>query len=76
LGGTKWSNGTAPINATLGADPDQTLADAGSRSAAVFEALAGHADAVVAIGREGKSHRAINAATLSLSPSLSLAVKM
>ena len=45
------------VKDTLGAYPEQTLADAGYRSEAVFEALAGRTDLVVAIGREGKSHR-------------------
>ena len=46
------------VKDTLGAYPEQTLADAGYRSEAVFEALAGRTDLVVAIGREGKRHRA------------------
>ena len=58
------------VNATLGAYPDQTLADAGYRSKAVFEALAGHTEAIVPIGREGKSHRPINAATLPLTAAM------
>jgi hypothetical protein len=52
------------VKDTLGAYPDQTLADAGYRSEAVFAALAGCTDLVVAIGREGKGHRAINEASL------------
>lgn len=60
----------AAVNATLGSYPDQTLADAGYRSEAVFEALAGRTDAIVAIGREGKSHRPINAATLPLTAAM------
>lgn len=43
------------VKEALGIYPDQTLADAGYRSAAVFEALAGRTKLVVAIGREGKS---------------------
>jgi hypothetical protein len=65
----------AAVNATLGAYPDQTLADAGYRSEAVFEALSGHTDAVVAIGREGKSHRPINAATLPLTAAMANKMK-
>jgi transposase len=60
----------AAVNANLGAYPDQTLADAGSRSEAVFEALAGRTDVVIAIGREGKSHRPINSATLPLTAAM------
>jgi transposase len=54
------------VKDTLGAYPEQTLADAGYRSEAVFAALAGCTDLVVAIGREGKGHRAINEVTLPL----------
>jgi len=54
------------VKATLGVYPEQTLADAGYRSEEVFEALAGRTDLVVAIGREGKTHRPINEATLPL----------
>lgn len=54
------------VEVALGAYPDQTLADAGYRSEAVFAALAGCTDLVVAIGREGEGHRAINEATLPL----------
>jgi transposase len=52
------------VKDNVGAYPEQTLADAGYRSEAVFEALAGRTDLVVAIGREGKEHQAINEATL------------
>ncbi|MDQ2736465.1 MAG: IS1182 family transposase [Pseudomonadota bacterium] len=52
------------VKDALGAYPEQTLADAGYRSEAVFEALAGRTELVVAIGREGKSHRPINEAVL------------
>lgn len=52
------------VKDALGAYPEQTLADAGYRSEAVFEALVGRTDLVVAIGREGKSHRPINGAVL------------
>ncbi len=54
------------VKATLDAYPDQTLADAGYRSEAVFEALVGRTDVVMAIGRENKSHRPINETTLPL----------
>jgi hypothetical protein len=58
------------VNATLGAYPEQTLADAGYRSEAVFDALAGRTDVVVAIGREGKRHRPINEVTLPLTAAM------
>ncbi len=54
------------VKTTLGVYPDQTLADAGYRSEAVFEALVGRTDLVMAIGREGKNHRPINEQTLPL----------
>lgn len=63
------------IKDTLGAYPDQTLADAGYRSEAVFATLAGCTDLVVAIGREGKEHRAINEATLPLTAAMAAKVK-
>jgi transposase len=65
----------AAVKDTLGAYPDQTLADAGYRSEAVFEALAGCTDLVVAIGREGKGHRAINEATLPLTAAMAVKMK-
>jgi transposase len=52
------------VQANLGAYPGQTLADAGYRSEAVFEQLAGCTDLVVALGREGKKHADINATSL------------
>jgi transposase len=52
------------VKNNVGAYPEQTLADAGYRSEAVFEALADHTDLVVALGREGKKHVDINAARL------------
>lgn len=52
------------VHNTLGAYPAQTLADAGYRSEAVFEELGERTDLVVAIGREGKQHVAINGANL------------
>ena len=58
------------VKDTLGTCPDQTLADAGYRSEAVFAALAGCTDLVVAIGREGKGHRAINEASLPLTAAM------
>jgi transposase len=58
------------VKDTLGAYPEQTLADAGYRSEAVFEALADRTDLVVAIGREGKGHRAINETTLPLTSAM------
>lgn len=58
------------VKDTLGAYPEQTLADAGYRSEAVFAALAGCTDLVVAIGREGKEHRAIDEASLPLTAAM------
>lgn len=52
------------VKANVGAYPAQTLADAGYRSEAVFEALAAHTELVVALGREGKKHVAIDPASL------------
>jgi hypothetical protein len=52
------------VKNNVGAYPEQTLADAGYRGEAVFEALAGHTDLVAAMGREGKKHVDINAARL------------
>jgi hypothetical protein len=52
------------IQATTGATPAMTLADAGYASEANFKALeAEHLDACVALGREGKRGQAINAQT-------------
>ena len=58
------------VKADLGAYPGQTLADAGYRSEAVFEVLEDHTELFVAIGREAKNHRAINAATLPLTAAM------
>jgi len=52
------------VKDNVGAYPAQTLADAGYRSEAVFEALAAHTELVVALGREGKKHVAIDPAGL------------
>jgi transposase len=52
------------VHDNLGAYPAQTLADAGYRSEAVFEELDERTDLIVALGREGKQHVAINAANL------------
>lgn len=52
------------VHANLGRYPVQTLADAGYRSEAVFEELGERTDLIVALGREGKQHVAINAANL------------
>lgn len=52
------------VHDNLGAYPAQTLADAGYRSEAVFEELGERTDLIVALGREGKKHVAINAANL------------
>ena len=58
------------VKDTLGAYPEQTLADAGYRSEAVFTALAARTDLVVAIGREGKEHRAIDETSLPLTAAM------
>ena len=58
------------VKNALGVYPEQTLADAGYRSEAVFAALAGCTDLVVAIGREGKGHRPINETTLPLTAAM------
>jgi hypothetical protein len=63
------------VRDTLGAYPKQTLADAGYRSEAVFEALAGRTELVVAIGREGKNHRPINEASLPLTAAMAAKMK-
>lgn len=62
------------VKANVGAYPAQTLADAGYRSEAVFEELANHTELVVALGREGKKHAAINPA--GLPRTAAMAVKM
>jgi len=63
------------VKDTLGAYPEQTLADAGYRSEAVFAALTGCTDLIVAIGREGKGHRAINESTLPLTAAMAAKMK-
>lgn len=63
------------VKDTLGANPVQTLADAGYRSEAVFEALAGRTDLIVAIGREGKGHRAISEVSLPLTAAMAQKMK-
>ena len=63
------------VRDALGAYPEQTLADAGYRSEAVFAALAGCTNLVVAIGREGKGHRAINEATLPRTAAMATKMK-
>ena len=52
------------VKANAGTYPEQTLADAGYRSEAVFEQLADHTELIVALGREGKKHVAIDPAGL------------
>jgi transposase len=52
------------VKANVGAYPAQTLADAGYRSEAVFEELADHTELIVALGREGRKHAAIDPAGL------------
>jgi transposase len=52
------------VKDNVGAYPAQTLADAGYRSEAVFKELADHTELVVALGREGKKHVAIDPAGL------------
>ena len=63
------------VKDTLGAYPEQTLADAGYRSEAVFTALADCTDLVVAIGREGKEHRAIGEVSLPLTAAMAAKMK-
>ena len=63
------------VKGNVGAYPAQTLADAGYRSEAVFEELADRTDLVVAIGREGKGHRAINEATLPRTAAMAAKMK-
>ena len=63
------------VRDALGAYPEQTLADVGYRSEAVFAALAGCTNLVVAIGREGKGHRAINEATLPRTAAMATKMK-
>ena len=63
------------VKDALGAYPEQTLADAGYRSEATFAALAGCTDLVVAIGREGKSHRPINEITLPRTAAMAAKMK-
>jgi transposase len=65
----------AAVKDALGAYPDRTLADAGYRSEAVFAALSGCTDLVVAIGREDKEHRAINEASLPLTAAMASKMK-
>jgi transposase len=53
----------AAVTTTLGALPEQVLADAGYRSEAALETLsASSCDVIVALGREGREHAAIDAA--------------
>jgi hypothetical protein len=63
------------VKSALGAYPEQTLADAGYRSEEVLGVLAGRTDLVVAIGREGKSHRPINEASLPLTAAMVVKMK-
>ena len=63
------------VRDNIGAYPAQTLAVAGYRSEAVFEALVDCTDLVVAIGREGKEHRAINEASLPLTAAMAAKMK-
>ncbi|HWT14312.1 MAG TPA: IS1182 family transposase [Patescibacteria group bacterium] len=53
----------AAVATTLGALPERVLADAGYRSEAALEALSTTScDVIVALGREGREHAAIDAA--------------
>ncbi|MDP9877829.1 transposase/predicted transcriptional regulator [Variovorax boronicumulans] len=65
----------AAVKDTLGAYPEQTLADAGYRSEAVFAALTGCTDLVVTIERDGKEHRAIDEASLPLTAAMAAKMK-
>jgi hypothetical protein len=58
------------VRENLGAYPAQTLADAGYRSEAVFEALGQHTDLIVALGREGKEQVGVNADSLPLTAAM------
>ncbi len=58
------------VKNALGVYPEQTLADAGYRSEAMFQALAGRTELIVAIGREGKGHRAISDVSLPLTAAM------
>jgi IS5 family transposase len=60
------------IKSNLGQSAKQVLADAGYRNEAVFEQLARtDMDLVVALGREGKQHVRIDAATLPYTTAMS-----
>lgn len=63
------------VKNALGVYPEQTLADAGYRSEAMFQALAGRTELIVAIGREGKGHRAISDVTLPLTAAMAHKMK-
>ena len=63
------------VKDVLGTYPEQTLADAGYRSEAVFKALNERTELVVAIGREGKSHRPINTDSLPLTAAMVVKMK-
>jgi transposase len=63
------------VKDNVGSYPAQTLADAGYRSEAVFEQLAEHTDLVVALGREGKAHQAINERSLPLTAAMAAKLK-
>lgn len=65
----------AAVRQTLGAYPEQTLADAGYRSEAVFASLQGCTDLVVALGREGKEHCEVNEARLPLTAAMAQKMK-
>ena len=58
------------VKNNLGAYPEQTLADAGYRSEAVFEALNDLTELVMAVGREGKQHVQIDAKSLPLTAAM------
>jgi hypothetical protein len=63
------------VKNNLGAYPEQTLADAGYRSEAVFEALADRTELVVALGREGKQSVQINAQSLPRTAAMAAKLK-
>jgi transposase len=58
------------VRDNLGAYPAQTLADAGYRSEAVFEALGRHTELIVALGREGKEQVQVKADSLPLTAAM------
>jgi len=65
----------ASVERTLGAYPEQNLADAGYRSEAVLAALQGCTDLVGALRREDKEHFEVNEAALPLTAAIAQKMK-